>query len=54
VRRFVIIDEIAKEYNLPKEKAEYIVKYSLKVLTKLGIVKKVGNGFYCVEGGKVE
>ena len=54
VRRFVIIEEIAKEYNLPKESAEYVVKYSLKVLTKLGIVKKVGSGFYCVEGGKVE
>jgi len=54
VKRFVIVDEIAKEYNLPKERAEYVVKYSLKVLTKLGIVKKVGSGFYCVEGRKVE
>ena len=54
VKRFVIVDEIAKEYNFSKERAEYVVKYSLKVLTKLGIVKKVGSGFYCVEGGKVE
>jgi len=26
VKRFVIVDEIAKEYNLPKERAEYVVK----------------------------
>jgi hypothetical protein len=48
VRRAVIIDIISKEFNIPKEKAEDIVKKDLRRLLEIKLVERRGTGFYCI------
>jgi predicted transcriptional regulator len=46
-KRETIIDELARELGVPREKLDDVVSKTLKRLVKKGLIVKKATGYYC-------